>query len=171
MGAPATAAECRAAGNTLAEAGRFGAALRRFDAAAALAPDDADVQELRAQALLGLGRDFEAAAAADAALALRPNWRDAYVTRARALLNFGELEGARDAFRAARAVADDAEVRAEAAAVDALVAERARLRAQALADAAAADDAAAEVLRCKAALRCTVLDDAAMEEAPPLPGD
>lgn len=159
--APRTAEECRAAGNTLAGAGRFGAALREFDDGVRVAPEDAVLRELRAQALLGLGRDYEAAAAADAALALAPDWADAHVTRARALLNYGELEAARDGFDRAIRLGPTEDVRGEAAAVATLVAERAALREEALRRAAAAaNPEVAEVLRCKAALRCTAVDDA-----------
>ena len=99
--APRTAAECRGAGNLLAESGRFGAALAQFDAALALEPRSPELHELRAQALLAMDRCYDAAAAADCAIALRPTWADAHLARARALLNYGEPDDALDSFRRA----------------------------------------------------------------------
>ena len=83
--------ECRRDGCTLAAAGRWGAALELFDEALAIggAPDPWVLHELRAQALLGLDRCFEAARAAELSIAGAPDWAPAHATRARALLNFG----------------------------------------------------------------------------------
>ena len=84
-----------------------------------------------------MDRCYDAAAAADSAIALRPTWADAHLARARALLNYGEPDDALHSFRRAAALAPgDDDVRAECV--------------------------AAEVLRCKAALRCTV--EAPMDE-------
>ena len=105
---------CRRDGCTLAAAGRWGAALELFDEALAIggAPDPWVLHELRAQALLGLDRCFEAARAAELSIAGAPDWAPAHATRARALLNFGEVEGAAEAFRRAlRCAPGDAELR------------------------------------------------------------
>lgn len=158
-----SAAECLDDGCTLAEAGRFGAALQLFDEALALdekTTDAARVHELRAQALLGLDRCFEAVVAAEAALARKPDWADAHRTRARALLNFGEVEGAAAGFRRAAACApDDLELKDEMNAAVELEDQLREARRERMAQADAADDPdVAEVNRCKAALRCMAMD-------------
>ena len=121
------------------------------------APDPWVLHELRAQALLGLDRCFEAARAAELSIAGAPDWAPAHATRARALLNFGEVEGAAESFRRALSCAPgDASLQEELDEV--LVLER-RLqesrRERLAAAASAANSDVAEVNRCKAQLRCT----------------
>ena len=150
--------ECRRDGCTLAAAGRWGAALELFDEALAMggAPDPWVLHELRAQALLGLDRCFEAARAAELSIAGAPDWAPAHATRARALLNFGEVEGAAEAFRCAlRCAPGDAELRRELDEVLVLERRLQDLRRERLDAAASASNAdVAEVNRCKAQLRC-----------------
>lgn len=159
---------CRRDGCTLAAAGRWGAALELFEEELALggAPDVAVLHELRAQALLGLDRCFEAARAAEFAIAGAPDWAPAHATRARALLNFGEVEGAVQAFRRAASCApDDPALRAELDESLVLESRLSDARRERLHAAQNADDTdIAEVNRCKAALRCTLVSST----SPPL---
>ena len=130
-----------------------------FDEALALggAPDPWVLHELRAQALLGLDRCFEAARAAELSIAGAPDWAPAHATRARALLNFGEVEGAAEAFRRAlRCAPGDASLQKELDEVLVLERRLQELRRERLEAAASASNAdVAEVNRCKAQLRCT----------------
>ena len=150
---------CRRDGCTLAAVGRWGAALELFDEALAMggAPDPWVLHELRAQALLGLDRCFEAARAAELSIAGAPDWAPAHATRARALLNFGEVEGAAEAFRCAlRCAPGDAELQRELDEVLILERRLQELRRERLDAAASASNSdVAEVNRCKAQLRCT----------------
>ena len=130
-----------------------------FDEALAMggAPDPWVLHELRAQALLGLDRCFEAARAAELSIAGAPDWAPAHATRARALLNFGEVEGVAEAFRCAlRCAPGDAELRRELDEVLILERRLQDLRRERLdAAASASSKDVAEVNRCKAELRCT----------------
>lgn len=150
----ATPESLQAQGNALAEQGRFAEALKKFDAALALEPTAA-LLELRSQALMALDMDFEAILAAEAAAKLAPDWSEAHLTLARARLNLGEVIGASESFsRAARLDPTNDDLRSEMRRCEELrehiedayahEIERAR-RVQ--------DPAAAEVVRCKAALR------------------
>jgi len=168
---PAAALELRSAGNALGGQGRFGEALRAFDAAiAAAAPmRDARLYELRAQTLLALDRDYDAAVAAETAARLAPTWADAWLTLARARRNLGEVDGAAESFDTAlRLAPGDVEVRREARECDMLcrraMERRRRAEDRAAALAAHGDAASAEVLRCKAALRPTAVGKAVVAE-------
>lgn len=77
-------------GNALAEEGNYGGALSRWEAALALDPCRAVLQEQRAQLLIELGDFWPAVKAATRATELEPGWAAAWVTLARAQLNFGE---------------------------------------------------------------------------------
>lgn len=88
----AKAARLQREGCTLAEAGRFRAAMARWAEAAELAPQSAVLCELRAQASLALGEDFRAIQFALRATQLAPEWGDGFLTLARSHVNFGELE-------------------------------------------------------------------------------
>lgn len=79
-------------GNTLAEAGRFRAAMARWIEATAVDPTNAVVYELLAQASMALFEDFRAIQFALRATKLAPNWGDGFHTLARCHLNYGELE-------------------------------------------------------------------------------
>ena len=93
-------ARLKARGTALGSAGDLRGALDAFEAASALAPELADLHELRAQALLGLDRPLAAATAAETATRARPDWPVAHMTLARALRNAGpaHLERALGAF-------------------------------------------------------------------------
>ena len=155
-------ARLREAGNSLAEDGRFDAALAKWDEAVA-APGgatDAALHELRAQALLALERDFDAVGAAERAVALAPLAAEYKLTLGRALRCFGELEAAAAAMRAALALSREQavteEVTAELAETETDI-DHSKARLGAIAAAAAAEAAGnaltpeqqAEVRRCK----------------------
>ncbi|KAG3150719.1 hypothetical protein PI124_g12991 [Phytophthora idaei] len=84
-------------GNTLAEAGRFRAAMGRWQEALAVDPDNAALYELLAQAAMAVYEDFQAVQFARKATELAPTWSDGFLTLARCQLNFGELTLALDA--------------------------------------------------------------------------
>lgn len=86
----AQVARLREEGNAFAEEGSYGKALSRWDAALALDPCQAVLQEQRAQVLLELGNPWPAVQAATRATELEPSWGTAWVTLARAQLNYGE---------------------------------------------------------------------------------
>ncbi|TYZ65185.1 hypothetical protein PybrP1_000535 [[Pythium] brassicae (nom. inval.)] len=90
--ARAKAARLQQEGCTLAEAGRFRAAMARWSEAAELEPQHAALFELLAQASMALGEDFRAIQFALHATQLAPTWGDGFLTLARSHLNFGELE-------------------------------------------------------------------------------
>merc|ERR1712039_1063845 len=107
----------QAEGNALAEAGRFDAALACWESALERKPSAA-LHELRAQAFMQLGRDFDAVLAAEAAVRLDPGWFPAHLTLGRARLNLGEVELARQALaRAVTLEPNSAELQAEHAEV------------------------------------------------------
>ncbi|KAH7479399.1 Tetratricopeptide repeat protein 33 [Phytophthora ramorum] len=78
-------------GNTFAEAGRFRAAMGRWQEALAVDPDNAALYELLAQASMAVYEDFQAVQFARKATELAPTWSDGFLTLARCQLNFGEL--------------------------------------------------------------------------------
>lgn len=79
-------------GSTLAESGRFRAAMARWFEAIDVDPSNAVAFELLAQASMALCEDFRAIQFALRATELAPAWGDAFLTLARCHLNFGELE-------------------------------------------------------------------------------
>lgn len=79
-------------GNTLAEAGRFRAAMARWMEATVVDPENAVIYELLAQASMALFEDFRAIQFALKATQLARTWGDAFHTLARCHLNYGELE-------------------------------------------------------------------------------
>lgn len=79
-------------GNTLAEAGRFRAAMARWMEATVVDPTNAVIYELLAQASMALFEDFRAIQFALKATQLAPAWGDSFHTLARCHLNYGELE-------------------------------------------------------------------------------
>lgn len=90
--AHAKAARLQHEGCTLAEAGRYRAAMARWSEAIELEPQRAALYELLAQASMALGEDFRAIQFALRATQLAPTWGDGFLTLARSHLNFGELE-------------------------------------------------------------------------------
>ncbi|CAM6097586.1 unnamed protein product [Calypogeia fissa] len=90
-------------GNSLAEEGRLGEALGKWEAAIHLTPRKAILHEQKAQVLLEIGRSWSAVQAATSATELQPTWAEAWVTLARAQLNYGEpylaVESAQTALR------------------------------------------------------------------------
>lgn len=150
----ATPETLQAQGCALAEQGKFREALKKFDAALALEPTAARL-ELRSQTLMALDMDFEAILAAEAAAKLAPDWSEVHLTLARARLNLGEVIRASESFsRAARLDPTNDDLRLEMRRCeelrqqidDAYAHEMERAR-------SAHDPTAAEVVRCKAALR------------------
>ena len=93
------------AGKLHFRAGRFDEALRSFEAATALAPDDADAWSSRAGALRELGRLEESLEAARHALSLRGDFPEAAINLGNALLKLDRPEEALDAYRRANAAA------------------------------------------------------------------
>lgn len=78
-------------GNTLAEAGRFRAAMGRWQEALAVDSHNAALLELLAQASMAVYDDFQAVQFARKATEAAPTWSDGFLTLARCQLNFGEL--------------------------------------------------------------------------------
>ena len=93
------------AGKLHFRAGRFDEALGSFEAATALAPDDADAWSSRAGALRELGRLEESLEAARHALSLRGDFPEAAINLGNALLKLDRPEEALDAYRRANAAA------------------------------------------------------------------
>lgn len=96
----------RQEGNTLAEAGRYVAALQRWDQALQITPQNYVLHELKAQILMemGSGHDFQAIQSASEAVKNAPEWPPGLVTLARAQVNFGELSLAANNYRKALAI-------------------------------------------------------------------
>lgn len=78
-------------GNDLAESGNLRAALGKWDSALSLEPTNAVLQELRAQAFLGLEEWWPAVQAAEQATGLDPEFGEGWITLGRAQLNLGEF--------------------------------------------------------------------------------
>ncbi|KAL3673228.1 hypothetical protein V7S43_000951 [Phytophthora oleae] len=78
-------------GNTLAEAGKFRAAMGRWQEALAVDPNNAALYELQAQACMAVYDDFQSVQFARKATELAPKWSDGFLTLTRCLLNFGEV--------------------------------------------------------------------------------
>uniref|UniRef100_M4BXJ5 Uncharacterized protein n=1 Tax=Hyaloperonospora arabidopsidis (strain Emoy2) TaxID=559515 RepID=M4BXJ5_HYAAE len=78
-------------GDTLAEAGRYQAAMERWREALGEDPRNAALYELLAQASMALYEDFQAVLFARKATDLAPTWSDGFLTLARCQINFGEL--------------------------------------------------------------------------------
>ena len=93
------------AGKLHFRAGQFDEALRSFEAATALAPDDADAWSSRAGALRELGRLEESLEAARHALSLREDFPEAAINLGNAFLKLDRPEEALDAYRRANAAA------------------------------------------------------------------
>ncbi|GMF31720.1 unnamed protein product [Phytophthora fragariaefolia] len=79
-------------GNKLAEAGKFRAAMGRWQEALGIDPSNATLYELLAQGSMAVYEDFQAVQFARKATELAPTWSDGFLTLARCQLNFGELK-------------------------------------------------------------------------------
>jgi tetratricopeptide (TPR) repeat protein len=90
-------------GKLLFDARRFAEALAAFEAATAIAPDDADAWCSRAGALRELGRLEESLEAARRALLLRPHFAEAAINLGNALLKLDRMDEALFAYRRASA--------------------------------------------------------------------
>eukprot|EP00658_Telonema_sp_P-2_P038607 TRINITY_DN27662_c0_g1_i2.p1 TRINITY_DN27662_c0_g1~~TRINITY_DN27662_c0_g1_i2.p1 ORF type:complete len:223 (-),score=75.52 TRINITY_DN27662_c0_g1_i2:158-826(-) len=82
----------KAAGDSMAEQGRFGDALSEWLKALQLAPSNPKLYEQRAQVLLELGQSFDAVQEAQKAVNLEPEYVAALFTLGRAQTEIGELE-------------------------------------------------------------------------------
>ncbi|KAG6609431.1 Tetratricopeptide repeat protein 33 [Phytophthora cinnamomi] len=96
-------------GNTLAEAGRFRAAMGRWQEALGVDPGNAALYEMLAQASMAVYEDFQAVQFARKAIELAPTWSDGFLTLARCQLNFGELNLALEALEEAAKLNDGVE--------------------------------------------------------------
>jgi SpoVK/Ycf46/Vps4 family AAA+-type ATPase len=93
-------------GDVLVAEGRHEEALEEYRAVLALEPTD-DVRLALARAFLALGRTGEAGVLVDVVLESDETSASAHVLKARLLLNEGDLDGARDAYRRAVALAPE----------------------------------------------------------------
>ncbi|KAG5834322.1 hypothetical protein ANANG_G00260310 [Anguilla anguilla] len=88
-------------GALLAEQGRQWEAIKRWDEAIQLTPEDAGLYEMKAQVLTSLQEVFQAVQAAEMAVKLRPLWWEAWQTLGRAQLGLGEVDLAVRSFQVA----------------------------------------------------------------------
>lgn len=88
-------------GTLLAEQGRNWEALKRWDEALQLTPDDAVLYEMKSQVLINLQEVFLAVQSAEMSTKLRPLWWEARQTLGRAQLSLGEVELAVRSFQVA----------------------------------------------------------------------
>ncbi|XP_061118355.1 tetratricopeptide repeat protein 33 [Conger conger] len=88
-------------GALLAEEGRQWEAVKRWDEAIQLTPEDAALYEMKAQVLTSLQEVFQAVQAAERAVKLRPPWWEAWQTLGRAQLSLGEVDLAVRSFQVA----------------------------------------------------------------------
>ncbi|KAJ8287005.1 hypothetical protein GJAV_G00045920 [Gymnothorax javanicus] len=88
-------------GALLAEQGRHWEAVKRWDEAIQLTPDDAALYEMKAQVLTSLQEVFQAVQSAEMAVKLRPLWWEAWQTLGRAQLGLGEVDLAVRSFQVA----------------------------------------------------------------------
>ncbi|KAL2099797.1 hypothetical protein ACEWY4_004191 [Coilia grayii] len=76
-------------------------AIKRWDEAIQLTPEEASLYEMKAQVLTTLQEVFPAVQAAEMAAKLRPHWWEAWQTLGRAQLSLGEVELASRSFQVA----------------------------------------------------------------------
>ncbi|XP_036386030.1 tetratricopeptide repeat protein 33 [Megalops cyprinoides] len=88
-------------GALLAEEGRHWEAIKRWDEAIQLTPEDAALYEMKSQVLTLLQEVFPAVQAAETAMKLRPLWWEAWQTLGRAQLSLGEVDLAVRSFQVA----------------------------------------------------------------------
>jgi len=97
----AKAARLREEGATLAGEERYWEALKKWDGALELTPDEAVIYEMKAQAYLALGEVYPALTAASRAVSLDPRWWPAHQTLGRTHLGLGEVRLALRCFQVA----------------------------------------------------------------------
>nr|XP_020490325.1 tetratricopeptide repeat protein 33 [Labrus bergylta] len=85
----------------LAEQGRHWEAVKKWDDAIQLTPDNPELYEMKSQVLTILQEVFPAVKAAEMAVKLRPLWWEGWQTLGRAQLNLGEVELAVKSFQVA----------------------------------------------------------------------
>ncbi|KAM7368773.1 hypothetical protein PAMP_013080 [Pampus punctatissimus] len=88
-------------GALMAEEGRRWEAIKKWDEAIQLSPDDPLLYEMKSQVLTILQEVFPAVKAAEMAVKLRPLWWEAWQTLGRAQLNLGEVDLAVRSFQVA----------------------------------------------------------------------
>ncbi|XP_023678836.1 tetratricopeptide repeat protein 33 isoform X1 [Paramormyrops kingsleyae] len=88
-------------GSLLAEEGRPWEAIKRWEEAIQMTPEDATLYEMKSQVLSHLQEVFPAVRAAEMAVKLRPLWWEARQTLGRAQLNMGEVDLAVRSFQVA----------------------------------------------------------------------
>lgn len=106
-GPESTAKTLNEQGCTFCAQGQFEAAVRVFDRAIALAPNDCTAWNHRANALCGLNRHAEALAAYDKAVALNPTYHQAWFNRGQLLREMGAYGNALASYQQAIKLADD----------------------------------------------------------------
>lgn len=94
-------------GCALCAQGQFEAAVRVFENAIAIAPNDCTAWNHRANALSGLNRHAEALAAYDKAVALNPTYHQAWFNRGQLLREMGAYGNALASYQQAIKLADD----------------------------------------------------------------
>ncbi|XP_030292338.1 tetratricopeptide repeat protein 33 [Sparus aurata] len=88
-------------GAQLAEQGRHKEAIKKWDEAIQLTPDNPDLYEMKSQVLTILQEVFPAVNAAEMAVKYRPLWWEGWQTLGRAQLNMGEVDLAVRSFQVA----------------------------------------------------------------------
>ncbi|XP_008290953.1 tetratricopeptide repeat protein 33 isoform X1 [Stegastes partitus] len=88
-------------GALLAENGRHWEAIKKWDEAIQLTPDNPELYEMKSQVLTILQEVFPAVKAAEMAVKFRPLWWEGWQTLGRAQLNLGEVELAVRSFQIA----------------------------------------------------------------------
>ncbi|XP_048875173.1 tetratricopeptide repeat protein 33 isoform X2 [Brienomyrus brachyistius] len=88
-------------GSLLADEGRHWEAIKRWEEAIQLTPEDATLYEMKSQVLSHLQEVFPAVSAAEMSVKLRPLWWEAWQTLGRAQLNLGEVDLAVRSFQVA----------------------------------------------------------------------
>ncbi|KAG7241236.1 hypothetical protein INR49_025979 [Caranx melampygus] len=88
-------------GALLAEEGRHWEAVKKWDEAIQLTPDNPELYEMKSQVLTILQEVFPAVKAAEMAVKFRPLWWEGWQTLGRAQLNLGELDLAVRSFQIA----------------------------------------------------------------------
>lgn len=79
-------------GVSLAEQQRYWGALRKWNEAISLTPNNANLYEMKSQVLLELHELFPAIQAAERAVSLNPHWYVTYQTLGRAQMGYGDVE-------------------------------------------------------------------------------
>lgn len=90
--------ELKDEGIRLADLQRFKEAVSKWDEALSLAPKDACILEMKAQALLQLNDPFSAIQSAEQAVRFKPQWWVAYQTLGRSQLAIGDVKMAKASF-------------------------------------------------------------------------